>query len=648
MASWTGDVGRAVAEALTPVIRDARASAAAAQVRATAAEEARAGAESRLVALEAETEARPEPNRYRDAERDPAAGAPLYELVDLAPAVDVTAAAGIEAALEASGLLDAWVSADGLVVHPRTHDTIVRADAPARPAPDTSLAAVLQPAVADDGPVAAATVQAVLASIGLGEQPDALAWVADDGRWSLGLLHGAWAKPTVEFIGAGARLLTRQRRLAELRVALAQAEAALAEATGATVAAAERRDAFEVLPASLPAADAVEAAGRDVVAAERAVGAARARHDADRRAAEQARAAASRLGAALAHEASGDGLPTAVDALDDVIAAVGELRQALGEHRRALAAIVGDHQRLTARLADQSGRDAEAADADDEADVRRADHASADHELATLREALGATVGAVLTQLAQVVDRIERLDHDLVPAAESAYEAAVRAHATATAALDGARAAEQAAVNVLDEAGRAMAQVVVLPGLLLAATGHDDELAETGVGLARAVLALVDGDDDVADSMILARYDRLSQALAGGYDTAIEEIDGVKVVHVDDDNGRQPLAAVAIRVVEEAQAARGRLAARDARCSSGSCCGSWPMRCAASCSTPTTRSRAPTARSPGSAHRTARAPGSSGPCATMPRPQPPWLPASWSTSCGVTTGMPSCATRCWP
>jgi uncharacterized protein YPO0396 len=62
---------------------------------------------------------------------------------------------------------------------------------------------------------------------------------------------------------------------------------------------------------------------------------------------------------------------------------------------------------------------------------------------------------------------------------------------------------------------------------------------------------------------VLSRYDRLGDALAGGFDTAIDEIDGVKVVHIDDDSGRRPLAAVAQLLAEEAKAAHGRLAARE-------------------------------------------------------------------------------------
>ena len=136
-ATWTTDVRGAVIEALAPVLSRARDAAATADAEVAAAVAARSETEERLRALEAETEARPTPSRFCDAARDPAAGAPLYELVDVRPGVDERAAAGVEAALEACGLLDAWVAADGVVVHPRTHDTIVRPDLPIRPAAAT-------------------------------------------------------------------------------------------------------------------------------------------------------------------------------------------------------------------------------------------------------------------------------------------------------------------------------------------------------------------------------------------------------------------------------------------------------------------------------------------------------------------------------
>jgi uncharacterized protein (TIGR02680 family) len=561
-AEWVVDVRGAVGAAIEPVLASARSTAAAAAVDVAAASSGRDEAAARLAELEATTEARPAPGRYREAERDPAAGAPLYELVDVRPGVSALAAAGIEAALAASGMLDAWVAADGVVVHPRTHDTILRADTARRPS--ASLSEILVPAAAGAA-VSAATVADVLASIGLGEHDDVPAWVTDDGRWSLGALRGAWSKPTVEFLGAGARQLTRERRLAELRAALAEAEAARRAAVAAAESADAFRDQLETLPASLPAADNVVRTGHDLVAAERTLATARARHDDDRRRAEVARALASRATAELADEAGRDGLPTGVDELDAVLHALGELRQALGEHRRALDALVGHHDRWVARRAELTERAREATDAETEARGRRAAHGSAAHELASLRDALETSVTAVLTELATIERRLGELQR-LLPAAQRHRDEAISGRSTAAARLDHARQAEELVATQLADAVAAVTGALELPGVVLAAT-EDDHLLEAAtddpVTMAGNMLRLVDGDDDVADSTVLARYDRLNQELAGGYDTAIEELDGVKVVHVDDDSGRQPLAAVARRLAEEAVAAQSRLAARE-------------------------------------------------------------------------------------
>ncbi|MGH9111684.1 MAG: SbcC/MukB-like Walker B domain-containing protein, partial [Acidimicrobiales bacterium] len=124
-------------------------------------------------------------------------------------------------------------------------------------------------------------------------------------------------------------------------------------------------------------------------------------------------------------------------------------------------------------------------------------------------------------------------------------------------------ATSQAAVAA---AGHGLSACLLLPGLALAALGHEAEVDERSpVALAASVGPLAADGDDVGDGLILTRYDRLQQALAGGYDTAIDEDDElqVKVVHVADDTGRYPLPVVAERVRAEADAARNRLAARE-------------------------------------------------------------------------------------
>ena len=567
--TWVAAVRRAVADALARPLQIARQAAADSQLAVAGAENALAVAEVRLAEVEEQAEARPEPARLRDAERDPAAGAPLYELVDLAPGISTDEGAGLEAALEASGLLDAWVHADGLVVHPDTRDTLLHAGSPACAPGVPTLAQALVPAPTEGGPVGRDTIEGVLAAIGLGDHAGD-AWVSPGGRWSLGVVGGAWHKNCVEFLGAAARRATRERLLADLRGEVDARRADLAVATARADAAAAHRDAVEALPSTLPTADAIDETARDLLAAERTLAAARARHDADRRRAETARAAANRLAAAMAHQAVAEGLPTTVDDLDRVVAALAELRDALAEHHRALRDLGHDSQRLRSRLVEEADRRVEAAATLGEARQRRGDHDTAALELATLRQALAATVDAVLVQHAEVSARLVELDDALVPAAEQARRDADADRATAVARLGAARTVEDQAMATLVEAAHALEAAVALPGVLLAATGIDThqlgaepDPVPTGAALAAAVAPLVDGDDAVTDGTILSRYDRLSEALPGGYDTAIDEEDGVKVVHVADDSGRQPLAVVAARLADEAEAARGRLAARE-------------------------------------------------------------------------------------
>ncbi len=574
--TWVVAARQAVADCLAGPLQAARLAAAEAAVALVTAEAALASAEERVAEVEAEPEARPEPRPHRDAERDPAAGAPLYELVDIAPDLSPEDAAGLEAALEAAGLLDAWVHGDGLVVHPDTRETLLRINAPALPVGAATLADVLVPVAGGDGAVSTATIEAVLRAVGLGDQPGAAASVTPGGRWSLGLLRGAWHKDTVEFLGAGARRATRERLLAERRRVVDGRRVEVALARERVEVTARHREAVEGLPATIPPAAAIDEAAGDLRNADRALASARERHQQERRRAEVARTAANRLAANVSSEALGEGLPTTVIALEGVLAALGELTEALSEHRGALRDLAGDHQRLIGHRAQETDRRAEAAMCVTGARQRRAEHHTAAHELATLRDALAATVEIVLAKHRDASARLSVLDDSVLPAAEQARTVALTTHVTATGRLAEAGTVEAAAGTAVAVAGRALEAAVGQPGVMLAATGRDvgragdlvpievtSDRTQAAVALAAAVAPLVDGDDEVSDSTILSRYDRLSESLAGGYDTAIDEQEGVKVVHVADDTGRQPLAVVAHRLAAEAEAAKGRLAARE-------------------------------------------------------------------------------------
>ena len=161
----------------------------------------------------------PGPHTRVPGVRDDRPGAALWKVTDFAPSLPAGHRAGIEAALEAAGILDAWVTPDGNLVDGDV--TIVSGQAPV---PGQSLASVLVPAVDPGDQRAAAvpdeSVRAVLSAIGLGGTDGT--WVTRDGRWANGVLAGSWQKDTAGYIGEGAREATRRARIARLSAELAQ------------------------------------------------------------------------------------------------------------------------------------------------------------------------------------------------------------------------------------------------------------------------------------------------------------------------------------------------------------------------------------------------------------------------------------------
>ncbi|NUT96447.1 MAG: TIGR02680 family protein, partial [Saccharothrix sp.] len=161
--------------------------------------------DAELAGLRSGTSRAPDPGRFAPGVRDSSTGSPFYRLVDFAPAVPESDRAGVEAALEASGLLDSWVTAGGAVEDTGTTASTGGVVAvPREPVAGPSLASVLVPAVDPSSPVSADVVAALLGSVSLDPAAGAFA-VAADGRWTAGVLTGSWHKDAAEFIGAGAR-----------------------------------------------------------------------------------------------------------------------------------------------------------------------------------------------------------------------------------------------------------------------------------------------------------------------------------------------------------------------------------------------------------------------------------------------------------
>ncbi|MGB7364884.1 MAG: TIGR02680 family protein, partial [Rhodococcus sp. (in: high G+C Gram-positive bacteria)] len=177
-------------------------------------------------AVAAERDDAPAASRYRTGDRSELAGAPFWQLVRFADGVSAVDAAGLEAALEAANILDAWVT-DSTPPSLSSEQFLV----PSTAVPGTSLADVLT--VEDEIPVSADLVRAILASVSVGTDDRSVVWVGLDGSFHHGVIRGAHRKPAAEFIGATARAARRSARIVEIDAAVDTAQHQHAESVRA-------------------------------------------------------------------------------------------------------------------------------------------------------------------------------------------------------------------------------------------------------------------------------------------------------------------------------------------------------------------------------------------------------------------------------
>jgi uncharacterized protein (TIGR02680 family) len=160
------------------------------------------------------------PFRAVDARVD-RAGAPLWQLVDFCDGLDATQRAGLEAALEASGLLDAWVDPDGRMQTPNGVQPVHDAKLVERTPRSETLAGWLKPS---GGRVAADIVTKLLhgMSCTATDSGQAETWLSPAGDFRIGALAGTWTKPIAVYIGYAARADARARRLEAISIRLAE------------------------------------------------------------------------------------------------------------------------------------------------------------------------------------------------------------------------------------------------------------------------------------------------------------------------------------------------------------------------------------------------------------------------------------------
>lgn len=503
--------------------------------------------EAELVALRGGVDPTPPPPPYATAQRDPATGAAFYQLVDFAPPLDAEARAGLEAALQASGLLTAWVRADG-GLDPAVADLF----AVGGPVRSPSLAAVLAPAVEPGCPVPVAVVAAVLASVSVGDG-DGLT-VGTDGRWRAGVLAGSATKAAAEFVGAGAREAARARRAAELVAELdalrderAGAEAELAEHAG-RVTGWERH--LEAFPDD-----------RALIAAHATLGTAR-------RTAEEATAKAARLRAEyetadrhseaaqveLTQTAAEAGLPADTAILQAAhrasVAARGSadaLRDTLaGRCLRTVADLTDalhDHQAAVDDLGDASGA----------AEARCAEFAREAAALADLTSSIGGEAEQIAAQLTGLEAERKALRTELLAARTLVTEASNKVVKTQTL-LEGKETEVETKTAAATAAETAWAAALSAPGVWTAAM-PDQPLPDDPI----AILSTVERKS-ASEELVITKLQALQTALAGSHEITPERHAGILTITVAGEQGPRPVAQGPRPVAEAAKEVAARLA----------------------------------------------------------------------------------------
>lgn len=408
---------------------------------------------------------RPDPNPVLPGPREQRVGAPFYDLVDFAPSLSDEERAGLEAALTAAGLLDAWVDPSGTVLASDVFDASVLGQATVS---DRTLADVLTP-VGDRVPPA--RLRRVLASIGLGPS-GARTWVGTDGSFQIGERAGRAMKAAAAFVGAEARRQERLRAWRRLRRTVSDLSARRARLRLAIHHERARLAALNAELEKLPREDALESANRVVDAA-----AVRAQ---SKRGELEVAAAGAAAGAAAAEAAAAALLIAAkrarVDAEADIDELIEALTRFLAEARRlidlvrdsrAAAELARDRRRDASDLAQAATRDKEVADASrTEAIALRA-------TAQELSAAASDDARTIVAREAQLVQE-QRAKADEGKHVRAAGQKLQGEHAEARVRRDNAAAAEQPALDDRDQAAAAFGRFAE-SGLLALAISITDE-----------------------------------------------------------------------------------------------------------------------------------------------------------------------------
>ncbi|MFJ6121552.1 TIGR02680 family protein [Streptomyces sp. NPDC092129] len=570
-------------EAVAPAVQELRDALAALRGRRTDLERRRAETEAERDRIAAEHDDAPPAARGRTADRTrggtpPATaggtptqalkalreGVPLWQLVDFAEYLAEEQQAGLEAALEASGLLDALVTAENTPVPAGHSDGYLHARTPVD---GPSLADLLRP---EDGtPIPAARVTAVLRSVAITSGPGSgTAQITPDGRYVAGVLVGAHTKEHAEYVGATARERRRTARIAACEALLAELTAGIDELTRSQARTETRLEAYAAARAALPRTTGITAALRELDKAAARLRATREAADSAQASYDEAVAACSVAERALRRTAAEHGIaPDRVDVVETAThafeTAVRELAARRREHARQSQVTEAATDRLSAAAEDEEA----ALDAERAARRRHAEEAAG---LDALQAAVGAEAQEVMRQVRQAEDALDGAvwEAETVTAAlHSAIATTASAEARRTAAAEAGSVAaaeeKETARGLAPYAARELLDILRCPpGLSWPAQEADwagQELPAAAVAVHEAIQAatrdLAPTETSVKQSvtrLTKALDDLQTQLAAAGQDYRPEwdGSDGVILVRVADEEGPLPVASFAEKIAE--------------------------------------------------------------------------------------------------
>jgi uncharacterized protein (TIGR02680 family) len=397
------------------------------------------------------------------------------ELIDFAGHVDTAARAGLEAALEASGLLAAELHGDGTL---RLADGqfVVMADASDAAAP---LRALLCPEIPADhtNPETEGVIERILRAVSTDPAAITDTVIATDGEFRIGLVRGKHTKPEAELVGLTARRAALERQRAESALALEHAKAHQSQLAADVDAAQTALDEALALRQNIPADETLctalwrrgeaqrilEKTDEQLLVRRSELEAVEQRHA---EAVTHARVAAAQLS-----------LPMVLDELrfirGEIEAIIPQIREARGELGRLTRSV----ERWRERSADWR-----AARADEQ--QSRAHLTSVSTELGSTQErltTLDATIGSAYKDVVAAIERNKEqlnIAQKIVKQVESELEQAVIDVASAAKDSESAAAARQRAevenVRTLGVLKRAL----VVPGLIEAAADPSISAAE--------------------------------------------------------------------------------------------------------------------------------------------------------------------------